>query len=189
VTFLRKKNPAESKLKTILRGQWKRRNGFIFSFALVSLLSIPFPGVFCALQVIHTQSGQVLLTFPFFLQQRFYLSYTHSIYQVPVVEEFEAKHSTIQLREISTRSWGVVEYYGIQGTLKRDRGEIRIGPLDFKLPKLSLMVGYTAEHQLALGDQTYALYKMVEPGGMLSIEVHSLSIAHYLWSYNKSSLQ
>jgi len=170
-------------LKTILGWQWKKQNGFIFSFSLSLLLLIPFPGVFCTLQVIHTQSGQVLLTLPFFLQQRFYLSYTHSIYQTPVVEEFEAKHSTIQLREISTRSWGVVEYYGIQGTLKRDRGEIRIGTIDFKLPKLSLMIGYMAEHQLTLGDQSYALYKMVEPGGILSIEVHSLSIAHYLWSF------
>lgn len=180
---MRKKNPAESKLKTIFRGQGKKRNGFIFSFALFLLLLIPFPGVFCALQVIHTQSGQVLLTLPFFLQQRFYLSYTHSIYQVPVVEEFKARGSAIHLRGISTTSWGVVEYYGIRGTWKRDRGEISIRTLDFKLPKLSLMIGYTAEHQLTLGDQTYALYKMVEPGGILSVEVHNHSLAHYLWSY------
>lgn len=97
-------------MRTILRGGWKRRNGLVLVFAISLLFSIPFPGIFCQLQVIQMQSGQVLLTHSFFLRQTFDLSHIHSIYKAPVIEEFEAKDSTIHLREISTKSWGVVEY-------------------------------------------------------------------------------
>lgn len=67
-----------------------------------------------------------MLLLPFMLGHPFYLSYTNSIYQAPVVEKFEAEGAAIHLREITTRSWAVVEYLNTRGSLHREREEIKI---------------------------------------------------------------
>jgi len=154
---------------------------YAIPLVLIFLLAIPWPGIFCALRVTHLQSGQVLLTFPFFFRQTFYLSYTHSIYKAPVVEKFEAAGSAIRLREISTKSWGVVDYYNISGILRQERGEIKIQDINFKLPKLLLMTGFTGEQRLTLENRTYALSHMGEPGTILNVEVPDLPPWRYLW--------
>ena len=154
---------------------------YALPLAFILFLIIPWPGFFCALRVAHSQSGQVMLTFPFFFRHTFFLSYTHSIYQAPVVEELEVQCSAIHLKEILTTSWGVVEYYNIPGTPRQEGGKIRIGEINFRVPELTVMIGFTGKQRITWEDRTYFLDKLGSPGEALNIEPTSLSPAGYLW--------
>lgn len=159
----------------------KRVGRYFVPLALILILVTPWPGILCALQVSHLQRGQDLLTLPFLLQHTFNLSFTNTLFLAPVVEKFEARGSAIYLKEIATNSWGVVEYYNIPGRIQQEGGEIRIRDINFRVPKLSLMIGFIGKQQLIWNNQNYALYKLSEPGGILHIEVKSLSPGHYFW--------
>jgi len=164
------------------RGWRIKRFGYPLSLvALLLLFFFPWPGFFYALQVIHVQSHRNLLTFPFLSGQTFNISFTNSLYNAPVAEIFEAQGSEIYLKEIATRSWEVIEYYRLSGTISRKGEEIKVQDINFRVRKLSLMIGFIGKQQLTWRNRNYPLYRLSEPGGILLIEARSVSPALYLW--------
>lgn len=150
---------------------------------MVLLLAIPWPGIFYGLQVTLVPSGQVLVVLPFFLRHPFSLSYTHSIYLVPVVEKFEVQGTQIKLREIYANNWGVVEYYNISKAMitEKDQGKIWIEGIDLQLPKITMLIGSIGKQRLIWENRTYSLFSLTGPGEKLKIEAASLSPGKYLW--------
>lgn len=161
---------------------WKKRLRVIAILVFILLLAIPWPGLFYGLRVKKGRSGQTLLTLPFIFSHTFYLSHTNSIYLAPVVEKLEAEGSAIHLREISTKSWGVVEYYNTPGSLHQEKGEIHIRNIQVTVSELPVMIGFTETQRLIWQDRVYALYDMREPGGVLTIKASSISPGEYLWA-------
>ncbi len=154
-----------------------------FLLVMAILMAIPWPGLFYGLQVTHLPKGQAMMTLPFFLRHPFSLSYTHSIYLAPVVERFEAEGPQIHLRGISTNHWGVVEYYGISKAevTRKGQGEISIGGMDVRLPKITMIIGFIGKQRLTWENRTYSLFSLAAPGEKLKIESISLSPGRYLW--------
>ena len=160
---------------------WKRRLGSLAVLVLILLLAVPWPGLFYGLQVKKGQRGQALLTLPFLSRHPFSLSYTHPLYLVPVIEKFEAVGSAIHFREISSKKWGITEFYNLPGTLQQEKGEIHLRDIRFTVSDLPVTIGLTQTQRLTWKDRVYALYKMSEPGRVLVIEAHSISPGRYLW--------
>jgi hypothetical protein len=160
-----------------------KRDSLVYALLAVLLLFllIPWPGTFLAFTVKHQQSGRNLLTFPFAFRHPFHISFTNSIYLAPVVEKFEIVGSTIHLREIVTDNWGVVEYYAIPGKIRKEGPMIHMQDLQFRTPKLTLMIGFIGKQRLIWEDRTYVLYALTEPGGILRLEAGPLPPWKYLW--------
>jgi len=155
----------------------------LFLLVIAILMAIPWPGFFYGLQVTHLPKARVLMTLPFVLHHPFSLSYTHSIYLAPVVESFEVEGTQVHLRGISTNHWGVVEYYGISKAevTRKGQGEIWIGGINVRLPKITMMIGFIGKQRLTWGNRTYPLFSLAAPGEKLKIESVSLSPGRYLW--------
>lgn len=151
--------------------------------AVVHLMVIPWPGFFYGLQVTHLPKARVLMILPFVLHHPFSLSYTHSIYLAPVVESFEVEGTQIHVRGISTNHWGVVEYYGISKAevTRKGQGEIWMGRINVRLPKITIMIGFIGKQRLTWGNRTHPLFSLAAPGEKLKIEPVSLSPGRYLW--------
>jgi len=154
---------------------------YLLSFVLLLIFLFPWPGIFYALQVTHLPSQRKLLTFPFLANQIFHISFINSLYMASVVEAFEVRGSIIYLKEIASKSREVIEYYNISGTISQSRDEIKIQDINFKVPKLTLMIGFVGKQQLLWKNQTYPLFNLAGPGGILVIEARSLSPVHYFW--------
>jgi len=118
---------------------------------------------------------------PFLSRHPFSLSYTHPLYLVPVIEKFEAVGSAIHFREISSKKWGITEFYNLPGTLQQEKGEIHLRDIRFTVSDLPVTIGLTQTQRLTWKDRVYGLYKMSEPGRVLVIEAHSISPGRYLW--------
>ncbi len=153
----------------------------LLAFLLLTLLLIPWPGIFGSLRVRCDADGRTLLRFPFILRHPLHLGYTHSIYVTPVVEKFQVLPSAIRLQEIATRHWGVIEYYGVPGILREEEGEIRMKEIKFQVSRFSMMIGFVGKQRLFWGKETYALYERVQPGDVLTFEVQGISLARFLW--------
>ena len=155
---------------------------FLFlGFFLLTLAGVPWPGMFGSLRVSDDPGGRTLLRFPFILRHPFHLAYTHSIYVTPVVEKFAATPSAVRLQEIATQSWGVIEYYGTPGVVREKEGELCIQGIKFQTAQFSVMIGFVGRQRLIWKNQTYALYKLGEPGTVLTFKPQSISLAGYLW--------
>jgi len=148
---------------------------------LILFLAVPWPGLFYGLGVKKAGNARALLTLPFFFRHSFSLSYTHSLYLVPVVEKFEAKRSAIHLREISTKKYGIAEFYTIPGTLHWEKGEVHLRDIRFTVPELLVTIGVTETQRLTWKDRVYPLYKMSKPGELLILQTRSISPTRYLW--------
>ena len=168
---------------TLGKRHWQKKphRFLILGSLLLTLLLVPWPGIFGALRVSHVQRGRTLLSLPFIFQHPFHLAYTHSIYVTPVVEKFQVTPSAIRLKEISTYSWGVIEYYGTPGIVREEEGEIRIKEIKFQVPHFSMMIGFVGKQELIWKNQTHALYNLAEPGSVLAFEPKDISLARYLW--------
>ena len=122
-----------------------------------------------------------MLFLPFMLQHPFDLSFTNSIYLAPTVEKFHVTGSEIRLDEIQTRSWGVVEYYGLPGVLKEENGELSLQKIGFHQPRLRLRIGFIGKQKLVWNGKTYPLYEWSEAGDVLILDLVSLSPVEYLY--------
>ena len=160
-----------------------------FPWQLVAVFLLLAAGLFTlsrffyGLQVTHLPKAGVLMILPFFSHHPFSLSYTHSIYLSPVVESFEVEGTQIHLRGITTNHWGVVEYYNISKAevTRKDQGEISIGGMDVRLPKITMIIGFIGKQRLTWENRTYSLFSLAGPGEKLKIESVSLSPGRYLW--------
>jgi len=164
------------------RGWRIRKAGLPLFLALtLFLFFLPWPGFFYALRVVQVQSQRELVTLPFLSGQTFAVSFINSLYNAPVAETFEVKGSEIFLKEIATRSWEVIEYYRVTGTISRRAGEIKVQDVNFRVGKLRLMIGFIGKQQLVWKDRRYPLYRFSQPGEILLIEARTVSPASYIW--------
>jgi hypothetical protein len=116
---------------------------------LIALLATPAAGE--ALRVENTLTGRVF-ELPLGPTQRFSIVYRHSIYDVPVVEEFAIEGERIVLTAVSSPSAAAREYFGITAPgerhlLKRRMDAIYLRVAMGEAPRLVLR-----DRQIPLGD-------------------------------------
>jgi hypothetical protein len=105
----------------------------------------------------------------------FYIFYVHSIYKVPVIEEFQAEKGAIVLKGVRTKSPAVMEYYGFEDMKEFHPMNQRLGAIYFKWG--------TGEGQgLIVGDRKIYLSEIGERGDRIQLRVESMSLLHYFLS-------
>ena len=107
--------------------------------------------------------------------ETFFMFYIHSIYNEPVVEEFQAEKDSIALKGIRTKSPAVMEYYGFE-----DMKELH--PMDLKLGAILLLKRGMGEGQgLIVRDKKIYLSEIGERGNRIQLRIESMSLGKYFW--------
>ncbi len=102
----------------------------------------------------------------------FYIFYVHSIYKVPVVEEFQAEKGAVVLKGVRTKSPAVMEYYGFEDMKEFHPMDQRLGAIYFKWG--------TGEGQgLIVRDRKIYLSEIGERGDRIQLRVESMSLLNY----------
>ncbi len=108
--------------------------------------------------------------------EAFSMFYIHSIYQEPVVEEFQVEKKAILLKGIRTKSPAIMEYYGFE-----DMKEFH--SLDLKLGAVFLIRRGMGEGQgLIVRDRKIYLNEIGEKGDRIQLKVEPVSLGKYLLS-------
>ncbi len=105
--------------------------------------------------------------------ERFSIYYIHSIYQEPVIEEFEAAPNTIILKGVRTKSPAIAEQYGFD-----DRKSIH--PMDEKLGAIFLRVAPGEGQGLIIRDRKIYLNEIGAIEDRILLSVRSISVGSYL---------
>ncbi len=103
----------------------------------------------------------------------FSVVYVHSIYQEPVVEEFEAEGDVIALKGVRTKSPAVMEYYGFE-----DIKEFH--PMRQRLDAIYFMWGIGEGQRLIVRDRKVFLSELGNSGDRIQLRVEFLSLGKYL---------
>jgi hypothetical protein len=135
-------------------------------------------GVFLFKQVIflHLENMDHPKTIPLRLSpsEQFSIFYIHSIYQEPVVEEFQAEKGAIVLKGVRTKSPGVMEYYGFEDTRE-------FHPMNQRLGAVFIIRRGMGEGQgLIVRDRKVYLSEIGEKGDRIQLRVESISLGKYL---------
>jgi len=108
--------------------------------------------------------------------EMFSMFYIHSIYNEPVVEEFQVEKEAIILKGVRTKSPAIMEYYGFE-----DMKEFH--SLDLKLGAVFLIRRGMGEGQgLIVRDRKIYLSEIGEKGDRIQLRVESMSLGKYLFS-------
>jgi hypothetical protein len=105
--------------------------------------------------------------------ETFSIFYIHSIYKVPVVEEFQAEKDAIVLKGVRTKSPAVMEYYGFE-----DMKEFH--PMNQKLGAIYFKWGIGEGQRLIVRDKKIYLSEVGEKGDRIQLRVESMSLGKYL---------
>ncbi len=105
----------------------------------------------------------------------FSVFYVHSIYKVPVVEEFQAEKGAIVLKGVRTKSPAVMEYYGFE-----DMKEFH--PMDQKLGAIYFKWGTGEGQGLIVRDRKIYLSEIGKRGDRIQLRVESISLLNYFFS-------
>lgn len=107
--------------------------------------------------------------------ETFSMFYIHSIYNEPVVEEFQAEEDRIVLKGVRTKSPAVMEYYGFQ-----DMNEFH--PMNIRLGAVFLIRRGMGEGQGVIAkDKKIYLSEIGEKGDRIQLRVKSVSLGKYLF--------
>ena len=114
--------------------------------------------------------------------ETFSMFYIHSIYQEPVMEEFQAEKEAIILKGIRTKSPAVMEYYGFE-----DMKEFH--PMNERMGAVFIIRRGMGEGQgLIVRDRKIYLSEIGERGDRIQLRVESMSLGKYLlsmiWKYH-----
>jgi hypothetical protein len=107
--------------------------------------------------------------------ERFFIFYIHSIYNEPVVEEFQVEGDAIVLRGVRTKSPAVMEYYGFEDMKEFHQMNQRLGAIYFKW-------GIGEGQGLIVRDKKIYLSEIGERGDRIQLRVESMSLGRYLIS-------
>ena len=107
--------------------------------------------------------------------EQFSIYYIHSIYQEPVVEEFEAAPNTITLKGVRTKSLAIAEQYGFDQ--QRD-----FHPMDEKLGAIFFRVAEGQGQGLIVRDRKIYLSEIGARGDRIQLSVRSISVGTYLFA-------
>jgi hypothetical protein len=116
------------------------------------------------------------LVFKIAPSEHFAMFYTHSIYDAPVEEIFEASSSHIILRSVKTDSPAVMEYYGFEGTEPLQDINVSLGPT------FTLKVGMRQEQRLAVGERTIDLRTIANQGDRIRVSLDAIPVPVYFLS-------
>ena len=107
--------------------------------------------------------------------ETFSIFYVHSIYEVPVIEEFQVIEGAIALKGVRTKSPGVMEYYGFDDVKE-------FHPMDQKLGAIFIMRRGMGEGQglIVRGEKIY-LSEIGEKGDRIQLRVGSMPLGKYLY--------
>jgi len=104
----------------------------------------------------------------------FFIFYIHSIYNEPVVEEFQAEKEAIVLKGVRTKSPAVMEYYRFE-----DMKEFH--PMNQKLGAIYFKRDMGEGQELILKDGKIYLSQIGEKGDRIRLRVESVSLGKYLF--------
>jgi hypothetical protein len=108
--------------------------------------------------------------------ETFSIFYVHSIYGVPVIEEFQVIEEALSLKGVRTKSPGVMEYYGFDDVKE-------FHPMDQKLGAIFIMRRGMGEGQgLIVRGQKIYLSEIGEKGDRIQLRVGSMPLGKYLYS-------
>ncbi len=107
--------------------------------------------------------------------ESFSMFYVHSIYNEPVIEEFQVEKEAIVLRGVRTKSPAVMEYYGFEDTKEFHPMNQRLGAIYFKW-------GVGEGQGLIVRDKKIYLSEVGEKGNRIRLRVVSMSLGKYLLS-------
>ena len=107
----------------------------------------------------------------------FFLLYTHSMYDAPVMEEFEAHEGAILLKGVHTKSPAVMEYYGYDTTGDFQPSNKWLG-ISFSVKR-----GVKEGQALRIGGANIQLSEVAESGDRVQIRLRSISVGSYLWQF------
>ncbi len=107
--------------------------------------------------------------------ERFSIYYIHSIYQEPVIEEFEAAPDTIILKGVNTKSPVIAEQYGFD-----DRKSFH--PMNENLGAIFLRVAPGEGQGLIIRDRKIYLSEIGARGDRIQLSVRSISEGSYLFA-------
>ena len=106
--------------------------------------------------------------------ERFSIVYTHSIYQEPVVEEFQFDQRAIVLKGVRARHPGILEYYGFEDGHEFHSMDRRVGPLFFR-------VAMGEPQSLLIRNRKISFSEVGERGDPLRLGLRSVSLGDYLF--------
>jgi hypothetical protein len=105
--------------------------------------------------------------------ERFSVFYIHSIYNEPVVEEFQVEGDVIVLKGVRTESPAVMEYYGFEDMKGFHPMNQRLGAIYFKW-------GIGEGQGLIVRDKKIYLGEIGERGDRIQLRIESMSLGKYL---------
>lgn len=106
--------------------------------------------------------------------ETFLMFYIHSIYNQPVVEEFQAEKNSIVLKGIRTKNPGVMEYYGFEDTKE-------FHPMNQRLGAVFIIRRAMGEGQgVVVKDRKIYLSEIGERGDRIQLRVDSMSLGKFL---------
>lgn len=106
--------------------------------------------------------------------ERFSIVYTHSIYQEPVIEEFQIDQRVIVLKEVRARHPGILEYYGFEDGKEFHSMDRRVGPLVFR-------VAMGEPQSLLIQNRKISFSEVAERGDRIRLGLGSVSLGKYLF--------
>jgi hypothetical protein len=116
------------------------------------------------------------LVFKIAPSEHFAMCYTHSIYDAPVEETFEARTGKIFLKSVKTDSPAVMEYYGSEGMEPLQDLNLSLGPA------FTVKLGMRQEQSLLVGEKTIDLRTMANPGDRIRVSLEAVSLPSYFLS-------
>jgi hypothetical protein len=138
--------------------------GGVFLFKKVTLLHIENMDRSKALHILISPS------------ETFSMFYIHSIYQEPVLEEFQAEKDAAILKGIRTKSPAVMEYYGF-GDMKE------FHPMNVRMGAVVIIRRGMGEGQgLIVGDRKIYLSEIGERGDRIQLRIESMPLLNYFFS-------
>ena len=108
--------------------------------------------------VVRDEDGVVVAEARLPVSGRFAIEYRHSYYGVPAREVFAADESGFRMVEIASPNEGVLDYYELAGT-KRRNGWMRLTPArPRRFERLPLIATPVGRRTLEVGGRRYALH-------------------------------
>ncbi len=104
---------------------------------------------------------------------RFSLSYLHSMYNEPVLEEFRVAGDTILLEGVRTKSPAVMEYYGFDAVWE-------LHPVERRMSEILLRVRMGTPQSLLHGDRSLSLDRVGDAGERIRLRARTLPLPFYL---------
>ena len=108
--------------------------------------------------------------------ERFSIVYIHSIYQEPVVEEFQIDQGAIILKGVRARHPGILEYYGFEDGNEFHSMDRRVGPLFFR-------VAMGESQSLLIQNRKISFSEVGERGDRIRLGFGSVSLGKYFFHW------